>query len=244
MPTESPAAKKLKALRLRVTKLSVRALATELGYPSHNTYAYYENDFKEDLLPMDLVRKLAAVMIGRGDPPITEVEVWALGGAAPPFHHIVSPETYRPETRLFPPAVGMMPIDVPLVGTAVGGTTGDFQLNGQVVDYVRRPPGLIGNRGAFCLYITGTSMEPKFDHGELVYVDPNRPARNGDYVLVEMKPSMGGEPGPAYVKRLVAATPTKYRLLQFNPPNDKIELLRERVLRVSCIMKLNDLLGI
>ena len=39
--------------------------------------------------------------------------------------------------------VTSMPVDVPVFGTAVGGSEGDFSFNGQVVDYVRRPPGVM-----------------------------------------------------------------------------------------------------
>ena len=43
-----------------------------------------------------------------------------------------------------PPSNGVntMPTDVPVFGIAVGGSSGDFRFNGQVVDYVRRPPGI------------------------------------------------------------------------------------------------------
>lgn len=161
MPTESPAAHKLKALRKRVPKLSVRAFAQLLGFASHTSYAYYEDDFKEDRLSLEMAQKVAKVLVGRGDPPITEAEVLALAGLPAP---IVLTQTERLEStsRLYPPTIGSMPIDVPVMGTAVGGSAGDFQLNGQVVDYVRRPPGISGNRGAYCIYMTGTSMEPRF----------------------------------------------------------------------------------
>ena len=146
--------------------------------------------------------------------------------------------------RLPAPSVAAMPIDVPVMGTAVGGSHGDFSLNGQVVDYHRRPPGILSNRSVFCLHVRGESMYPKYEEGDLVYVDPHRPTRSGDDVLVEMKPLRAGEPGPAYVKRLVSKTPTKIVLKQFNPPNDKIELQLEKILRVSLILRMTDLLGV
>lgn len=128
MPTESPAAHKLKALRKRVPKLSVRAFAEELGFASHTSYAYYEDDFKEDRLSLEMAQKVAKALVGRGDPPITEAEVLALAGLPAP---IVLTQTDRIEStsRLYPPTVGVMPIDVPVMGTAVGGSVGDFQLN-------------------------------------------------------------------------------------------------------------------
>ena len=87
-------------------------------------------------------------------------------------------------------------------------------------------------------------MSPWADEGELLYIDPHRPPRAGDFVLVELKPAHGGEPGMAYVKKLVATTPNKIRLAQFNPPNDRIEFARDRVLHVHRIMRLAELLGV
>lgn len=240
MVTESTSARTLKALRKRVPKLSVRALATLLDMP-HTTYAYYEDDYKEPYLPLDLVKKLAAILAGRGQPPISKAEVLALAGL-PDLEPNVAPLS---EQIGFPaPQIGSGPADVPELGTAVGGSHGDFSLNGQVIDYKRRPPGIASNRGVFCIRVRGESMAPRFEEGDLIFVDPNRPAKGGDDVLVEMKPQRAGEPGNAYIKRLVSKTPTKLILRQFNPADAKVELQAEKVLRVSYILTLADLVGV
>lgn len=142
-----------------------------------------------------------------------------------------------------PPPVGQMPLDVPVMGTAVGGSDGDFSLNGQYVDYVRRPPGIAKNYKVFAVFVQGSSMEPRFDEGSLVYVDPFRPVRSGDDVLIEMQPARAGEPGPAMIKQLVSKTPVRLSVRQFNPAKE-ITLPGDRVLRVCLILKLADLLGI
>ena len=142
------------------------------------------------------------------------------------------------------PSLSGMPLDVPELGTAVGGANGDFSLNGQVVDYKPRPPGIAKNRSVFCLRIRGDSMVPKYEEGDLIYVTPNRPTKAGDDVLIEMKPTTGGEPGNAYIKRLVSKTPTKLVLKQFNPANARIELAHDRVLRVCYVFTLADLIGV
>jgi hypothetical protein len=58
-----------------------------------------------------------------------------------------------------------------------------------------------------------------------------------------MKPTRAGEPGPAYIKQLVVQTPIRVVVRQFNPAKD-ITLPGDRILRVSKILKLADLLGI
>lgn len=153
------------------------------------------------------------------------------------------PPNAEPATVTALPRPNQMPLDVPVYGVAVGGDAGDFSLNGDVVDRVRRPPGLLGNRSAFAVYVRGDSMEPRHYQGDLLYVDPIRPARSGDDVLVELKPARPGEPGPAYIKQLVTQGPVRVVLRQFNPAKD-ITLPGAQILRVSKILKLADLLGI
>jgi phage repressor protein C with HTH and peptisase S24 domain len=136
-----------------------------------------------------------------------------------------------------------MPLDVPVLGTAVGGSSGDFTLNNGVVDYARRPPGVARNKAVFCVFVRGDSMEPRFEAGDLLYINPARPARNGDDVLVEMHPDQQGEPGAAYIKRLEGQTPTKLILRQFNPTK-RIEIPIVRVLRVCPILRTSELLGL
>lgn len=47
-----------------------------------------------------------------------------------------------------------------------------------------RPPMLIGNKRGFAVFMIGESMSPRFDHGEMLWIDPVQPAQIGDYVLV------------------------------------------------------------
>ena len=75
------------------------------------------------------------------------------------------------------PALSGLSRDLPVLGTAMGGEEGAFEFNGEVVDYVRRPPGLEMARGAFAIYVQGESMAPRYEEGELVFVHPGRPAR-------------------------------------------------------------------
>jgi phage repressor protein C with HTH and peptisase S24 domain len=155
-----------------------------------------------------------------------------------------APQTEAVRAPFDPPPISLMPLDVPVMGTAVGGSDGAFELNGQVVDYVRRPPGIAKNPNVFCIYVHGDSMSPRFEQGELIYCNPTRPARPGDYVVVELKPSRPGESGHAYIKRLLAKTPTKLKLSQLNPAKADLEFPAEAVLRVSIILGLADLLGV
>jgi phage repressor protein C with HTH and peptisase S24 domain len=44
---------------------------------------------------------------------------------------------------------------------------------------------------AFAVYIYGDSMAPRFEPGNLLYIDPTKPVNSGAYVIVELKNQTG-----------------------------------------------------
>lgn len=148
------------------------------------------------------------------------------------------------ERRTPAPHVGGGPRDLEVRGTAIGGDhgKGDFRFNGDIVDYVRRPSRLEGVKDAFVIYLQGSSMEPRYKAGDKLYIHPGQPPRVGDDVLVELHPERDGEPGGAMVKELVARTPTKLRLKQHKPPNDRIEVDLKKVKNVYRVVPYSELL--
>jgi len=158
-----------------------------------------------------------------------------LGEAGPPPQAVARPAgTVGPAT---------MPVDVPVYGTAVGGSQGDFSFNGQVVDHVRRPPGVMRLRNLYALWVTGDSMSPWNRSGDLIYVSPARPAAPGDHVVVELHGACDHEPGAAMVKLLVGRTATLLKLRQYNPYKE-FHVPLARVRSVHRVLSLRDLLGV
>lgn len=121
-----------------------------------------------------------------------------------------------PEIRI--PAMETLPRDLPVYGAAEAGDSGLFEFNGEIVDYVRRPPGLIGVRNAFAIFVSGDSMVPVYRDGDPVAVHPGKPVRPGDDCVVEFYPDAAGASGRAFIKRMVAKTSTSLVVEQFNPP--------------------------
>lgn len=135
-----------------------------------------------------------------------------------------------------------MPLDVPVMGTAAGSMKGAFQLDtGSPVDQVRRPPGIASAVGVYAIYITGDSMMPRFEDGELIYVSPGRPARIGDYVVVQIENGKGHR--EAYCKRLLRKTTELIVLEQFNPAAE-LEFQMRDVVAMHRVMSMNDLFGV
>lgn len=221
--------------------LSLGETARAMGKAGPSSIQRYFLDYREPTIDLKIAREFCRAWVGRGSPPITEAEILVLAGVGPvPAGPALETNVSSP---LPAPSPASMPLDVPVLGTAVGGSGADFTLNNGVVDYARRPPGVARNKAVFCVFVRGDSMEPRFEAGDLLYINPARPARNGDDVLVEMHPDQQGEPGAAYIKRLEGQTPTKLILRQFNPAK-RIEIPIVRVLRVCPILRTSELLGL
>lgn len=140
---------------------------------------------------------------------------------------------------------GMGTRDLPVLGTAVGGSVGGpgggtpeaydglFLMNGEILDYIERPPSLRGVASAYAVYVSDTSMVPRYFPGETLHVHPGRAVVRGDdtFVVVQLRPDTEGEPPRALVKQFVRQTADTLYLAQFNPatelefPLDQVESL-------------------
>jgi len=140
------------------------------------------------------------------------------------------------------PATASMPRDVAILGVTVGDDNVDFCLNGNVIDHVRRPPGLAGASNVFAIYVIGDSMYPRFEEGDLVYIQTGRPPKSGDDVVVELRGD-AGKPGNCYIRRLVRRTSNDIQLSQFTPPIDDIRIPTDRIREIYRIARVSELLG-
>ncbi|MGF7160149.1 phage repressor protein C with HTH and peptisase S24 domain [Rhodoligotrophos appendicifer] len=111
---------------------------------------------------------------------------------------------------------------IPLYGGGIGGTDGRFVLNGQRLKDVLAPPSLEGVRNAYSIYQYGTSMEPRYFAGEVHFVNPNLPVRQGDFVVAQIF-SEEGEPPAAYVKQFISLNSKELVLKQYEAREDWTE---------------------
>ncbi len=113
-------------------------------------------------------------------------------------------------------------------------------MNGDAVDWVRRPPRLEGRTDVFGVYVEDLSMVPAFKPGALVIVEKARPPAPGDDVVIEI---MDGGEQRALIKNLVFSNHKIVRLQQYNPAKE-IEIDRLQIVRMFRVMPLSDLLGV
>lgn len=134
--------------------------------------------------------------------------------------------------------------DIEELGLGVASIDDDesaFEFNGQVVDRVARPPGLVNRPGVFALRVANLSMWPKFRDGERIYVDMKKPAIE-DFVVIELKPYEEDRPGKAYVKMLVGRDSRKIRVQQFNPEGF-LEFRHDEIKRLFRVIPTEELWG-
>ena len=157
----------------------------------------------------------------------------------PPFKNNDTINAAIVDANVTAPLRSDMPRDVPVLGTVSGGS-GGLQMNGDAVDWVRRPPRLEGRNDVFGVYVEELSMVPAFKPGALVIVEKARPPAPGDDVVIEI---MKDGEHRALIKNLVYANHKIVRLQQYNPP-EEIEIDRSQVVRMFRVMPLADLLGV
>lgn len=142
----------------------------------------------------------------------------ALG--APDVNHTSPLQTYIPNATITSQTVGVGP-DIPLYGTVVGGVDGQFELNGNILDRIPGPPSLFGIRNAYAVRVVGESMDPRYQDGETVFVNPDRRPVRDDYVVAQIRVEELGAP-LAYIKRLVRWNSEKLVLTQHNPVKELV----------------------
>lgn len=112
--------------------------------------------------------------------------------------------------------VELGPATMPLMGQGKAGRDGGFVFNGQRIADILAPPALARVRDAYAVYVIGECMLPRYREGEVVYVDPNRPVRREDFVVVQIAGPEGESPY-AYIKEFVSFDDVKIKLRQFRP---------------------------
>ena len=155
-----------------------------------------------------------------------------------------APEYVRADVVV--PTPSEMPRNLPVFGTARGslvdGVEGIDVFSTTAVDYVRRPPALMGVPDAYAIFVNGDSMDPEHPHGALRMVHPHRPVSPGDSVIVQTR-HWDHAPAQGYIKKFRRRSGDRIVLEQLNP-SARIEIPMKFVLSVHKVMDMNDLFGV
>ena len=127
-----------------------------------------------------------------------------------------------------------------VLGMAECGPDGWSMWNGDTIDTVPTPSGLAGAPGAYAVYAVGSSMEPRYYEGELIFIHPGKPVTAGSFVLVQIRPDHEGDTPKAVVKRLIKRTATKTVLEQFNPAK-KFDIRNDDIVSIHRVVGSGEL---
>jgi len=158
---------------------------------------------------------------------------------------------------LSPEAFRRLPKTLPIYGSALGADLEFDDSNGVVVnveqtevhmaaptDFMARPIGVTGRPDLYVVSVSGHSMEPRFDSGQRLLVDPKRLPGVGDDVVVQLRgPTFDGEEvRHVLIKQLVRRRPGLVVLRQFNP-SIEFEVPNEQVSCVHRVMRWDEAMG-
>jgi phage repressor protein C with HTH and peptisase S24 domain len=125
---------------------------------------------------------------------VSQDDVLRHAGAAVDAPHPTSPGTEP--SRLEPPRRGRPPRaisplaapprhePIPIRSAGRGGGEQEMFLSDGPIGFTARPANLDGVRGAYAIYMVGDSMEPRYEQGWLLHVNPFKPPTRGRDVVV------------------------------------------------------------
>lgn len=106
------------------------------------------------------------------------------------------------------------PRDLPILGYVKAGGLGFFIGNGDRQGVTVRPEALRDVTTAYAVRVHDDSMSPALEPGYLLFVDPTRPVKPGDNVVIQL------QDGQAFIKRLVRRTEKAMICKQYNPAGE------------------------
>lgn len=211
------------AYRRHLLGLSQKELGAKLGI-SQQAVERIENDATKR------PRKFVELATALGLEPYE-----LLNGTTPERMQGADTAPHAPETQSTPPLTTHKTItsplnrDLPVMGRAQGGPDGNMIINDDPIDWTFRPPELNGVHDSFAIYVTGDSMSPKYEDGDLLYIHPNRPIKSGRYAVIETADHHG------LIKQFVGWQGEELVLKQYNPPKE-IRLARTDIKRMMLVI--------
>lgn len=161
-----------------------------------------------------------------------ELDIAELMEASTP-EHATRMIAEKPNAKILGPVKFATNRKIPIYGQAVAGINGEFMLNGNILYEVLCPPQLADVKNAYGVVVSGDSMSPRYEDGEVVFLNPQRRVKQNDYVVAQIQMDEFSTPH-AFVKRFVRHNAQELVLSQFNPPME-LKFPHARVVSVHFI---------
>ena len=138
-------------------------------------------------------------------------------------------ETPRPSRGRPPSAPSHTGDQIPIRSGGRGGTDQEMFLEDGPIGYTPRPASLSGVRSAYAIYMLGDSMEPRYEQGWLLHINPFKPPTRGRDVVVHKQGQS------VLIKQFVGWDGDVLVLRQLNPP-DTLRIPRSEVLECHLVV--------
>jgi phage repressor protein C with HTH and peptisase S24 domain len=103
-----------------------------------------------------------------------------------------------------------------IFASAQGGDEGAMTLSNEPVAWLPRDARLEGVEEAYGCFVSGDSMEPAYEKGNILLVNPRAPVNPGDDVVFMREDKSGTR--YVLIKRLVRRNEASWTVKQYNPP--------------------------
>jgi len=126
-------------------------------------------------------------------------------------------------------ALARTPEQIPIRSAARGGTDQEMFLEDGPIGYTPRPANLGGVRSAYAIYMVGDSMEPRYEPGWLLHINPFKPPTRGRDVVVYK------EGQAVLIKQFLRWDSDALVLRQLNPP-EELRIPRDTILECHLVV--------
>lgn len=105
------------------------------------------------------------------------------------------------------------------------------------INQISRPFRLSHNRDVFALYADDPNIYPKYEIGDLIFIDPNVPYSASDYVLLEIKTE---ESSKVHIRKYLCDDGEFLSFKQFHPEKE-YKIKKSHILHIYRIIPMNEL---
>ncbi len=228
---------KLNALRER-SGLSLSRVAKAGRYRGPSSIQrYFSDEYDPEYLPRELADRLKEALVGFGDPAITDIDIERLTEYGfmmdraeqfrlPPSALRRAPRTWIDCNASYPFLADFADVEM-------------FRVAEDPLRYFVRPEHLT-LRPIDAFFVSAAGMMPRYNPGEIVFVERERPAAIGQDVLVNI--AMDGEDGEYGILATLLARGREQITISVLNPYAEITIPIDRVDAVSPILQAADLL--
>lgn len=226
LPTDATVGAHLLAIKAH-TGRSLAQIAKDAGYAGRSSaQAFFREDYNPTSLPLEVANRLIPALSGHGDPKVQPEDILRLvnipfedgdlqSRQGVPNSEAAEQKNASPTIPIYSQTIFDNSSDARTwpVDSVISGLDLDAP-----IDWFFKPRPLKLTSGLYGLYVGIDSMAPRFESGDVILLDPRRPAKPGEDVLVFLKyPAGRGGLRPVILARLVGKDAGRLDLTQFNP---------------------------